>query len=165
MHPPPPPCGHRCHPVIANIANVSFYGNRLRHGCTAEQRAPLLPGLPPLMWLDVLGQEQGSSGRVAGSLCNPQEATATARLLRTIVQEGGVAPARCGVIACYRRQVSTIQQALGGGEEGNAAAVQVATVDSFQVCHTGVSTAMFSLRHPHIVAPLLWCLRLVSVYV
>lgn len=122
---------HSCHPAIAEVANVCFYSSRLLHGCVPEQRPPLLPGLPPLLWLDVMGQEEGGGGRGGGSLCNPQEATAAAGFLKALVQEAGIAVGRCGVIACYKRQVACVQQALQGG--GTASGVQVATVDSFQV--------------------------------
>lgn len=117
--------------MIAEVANACFYESALRHGCTPAQRPPLLPGLPPLLWLDVMGQEQGAPGHSGGgSLCNPQEAATIARLLGVAVQDAGIAADRCGVIACYKRQVACVQQALGASTCG---AVQVATVDSFQV--------------------------------
>lgn len=52
----------RCHPDIAAVPNAQFYGGRLIDGCTREQRASLLPGLPSLVFLDVRGQEQYSAG-------------------------------------------------------------------------------------------------------
>lgn len=136
------------------MANACFYGGRLKHGCSPEQRVPLLPGLPPLLWLDAMGQEQGTAGRGRGSLCNPQEATAIARLLRAVVQEGGVAPDRCGVIACYRRQVSCVQQTLegGGGGSGPAPAVQIATVDSFQVFNSVAQGTAHDILPAHYIA-------------
>ncbi len=44
------------------MPNAQFYGGRLIDGCTREQRASLLPGLPSLVLLDVRGQEQYSAG-------------------------------------------------------------------------------------------------------
>jgi superfamily I DNA and/or RNA helicase len=53
---------YRCHPAISAVPNQQFYGGRLLDGCTPEQRASLLPGLPSLAFLDVRGQEQYSAG-------------------------------------------------------------------------------------------------------
>jgi hypothetical protein len=53
---------YRCHPAISAVPNQQFYGGRLLDGCTPEQRASLLPGLPSLAFLDVRGQEQHSAG-------------------------------------------------------------------------------------------------------
>ena len=47
---------------ISCVPNQQFYGGRLIDGCTREQRASLLPGLPSLALLDVRGQEQYSGG-------------------------------------------------------------------------------------------------------
>ncbi len=138
---------YRCHPTIAEIVNQCFYGGRLLHGCTAEQRPPLVEGLPPLLWLDVQGQEQGSGGvlggggggggntstthtSAGGSLSNSQEAAVVGQLLRILVGVAGLDVGQCGVIACYKRQVACIEGYVGGGAQ---AGVQVATVDSFQV--------------------------------
>ena len=52
----------RCHPDIAAVPNAQFYGGRLIDGCSSEQRASLLPGLPSLVFLDVRGQEQYGAG-------------------------------------------------------------------------------------------------------
>lgn len=52
----------RCHPDISAVPNAQFYGGRLLDGCTREQRASLLPGLPSLAFLDVRGQEQYGAG-------------------------------------------------------------------------------------------------------
>ena len=47
----------RCHPSIAAISNHSFSGGRLLDGCTAADRAPLLPGLPPVLCVDPRGSQ------------------------------------------------------------------------------------------------------------
>ena len=57
----------RCHPEIAAIANAHFYGSRLLDGCGAAARAPLLPGLPPLLALDTRGQAEYSGGSHSAS--------------------------------------------------------------------------------------------------
>lgn len=57
----------RCHPDIAAVPNAQFYGGRLIDGCSREQRASLLPGLPSLVFLDVRGQEQYGAGAAGQS--------------------------------------------------------------------------------------------------
>ena len=44
---------YRCHPALSAIPNRLFYGGQLLDGCTAAQRAPLVPGLPPLCFINV----------------------------------------------------------------------------------------------------------------
>ena len=68
----------RCHPSIAAVSNHSFYGGRLLDGCTAAERGPLLPGLPPLLCLDVRGSQQYASG--SGSASNQAEARAVVQV-------------------------------------------------------------------------------------
>ena len=70
----------RCHPSIAAISNHSFYGGRLLDGCTAADRAPLLPGLPPVLCLDVRGSQQFAGG--SGSASNQAEAHAVVQVRR-----------------------------------------------------------------------------------
>ena len=68
----------RCHPSIAAISHHSFYGGRLLDGCTAADRAPLLPGLPPVVCLDVRGSQQFAGG--SGSASNQAEAQAVVQV-------------------------------------------------------------------------------------
>ncbi len=70
----------RCHPSIAAISNHSFYGGRLLDGCTAADRAPLLPGLPPVLCVDVRGSQQFAGG--SGSASNQAEAQAVVQVRR-----------------------------------------------------------------------------------
>lgn len=44
---------YRCHPALSEIPNRLFYGGRLLDGCSAGQRQALLPGLPPLCFINV----------------------------------------------------------------------------------------------------------------
>lgn len=53
---------YRCHPDISAVPNAHFYGGRLLDGCTRDQRASLLPGLPSAAFLDVRGQESYGAG-------------------------------------------------------------------------------------------------------
>ena len=55
-------CGHvpvllrhqyRCHPALSRIPNELYYGGRLLDGCSEEQRAGLVLGLPPLTVVNV----------------------------------------------------------------------------------------------------------------
>ena len=148
---------YRCHPLISAVPNAHFYDGALLDGCSAEARPSLLPGLPPVVFVDVRGQEERSSMR---STSNPQEAQAVARVLEKALH-GGVAPGNCGVICFYRAQVAAVKAALlqhgpqlqaainssGDGatssnddsekeesppENYNYTAIQVATVDAFQ---------------------------------
>lgn len=62
----------RCHPAISEVPNRHFYNGALLDGCCPVDRPPLLPGLPPVTCVDVVGQEQRSSD--SSSVCNHQEA-------------------------------------------------------------------------------------------
>ena len=44
---------YRCHPELSRIPNAQYYGGRLLDGCTEEQRAGLVTGLPPLTFVNV----------------------------------------------------------------------------------------------------------------
>ena len=43
---------YRCHPVFSGLASAHFYGGRLTDGVTHEDRAPLFPRTPPLVFFD-----------------------------------------------------------------------------------------------------------------
>ncbi|KAJ2129137.1 hypothetical protein IW136_005921, partial [Coemansia sp. RSA 678] len=49
---------YRCHPRIGALCSRLFYNSSLAHGTNATARAPLVPGLPPLAFLDTPGREQ-----------------------------------------------------------------------------------------------------------
>ena len=53
---------HRCHPALSAIPNAAFYGGKLQNGCTALDRAPVLRGLPPLLFVEGGGQVQMEGG-------------------------------------------------------------------------------------------------------
>jgi len=44
---------YRCHPALSRIPNELYYGGRLLNGCSEEQRAELVLGLPPLTFVNV----------------------------------------------------------------------------------------------------------------
>ena len=93
---------YRCHPALASVPNAAFYGGLLQTAVEATQRAPLLPGLPPLTFLDIRqGQEERQRG--CGSMSNPAEARCAAIIVRHLLASG-VPPADVGVIAFYRAQ-------------------------------------------------------------
>lgn len=94
----------RCHPELSCIPNSLFYGGQLQDGCTAEQRGSLVPGLPPLCFLDVQGQEQHHRG--SGSISNPQEASVVAAAIQQLLSAPHIFPTDIGVICFYRKQVS-----------------------------------------------------------
>ncbi len=62
-----------------------------------------MPGLPPLCFLDVQGQEQHHRG--TGSISNPQEASVVAAVVQQLLASGQIAPTDIGVICFYRKQV------------------------------------------------------------
>lgn len=51
----------QCHPKISAISNKLFYERRLVNGVTAEDRKPLVEGLPTVIFVDVGGAVSSSS--------------------------------------------------------------------------------------------------------
>jgi len=134
---------YRCHPAIARIPNQQFYGGQLLDGCTAEQRPAVVPHLPPICLVDVLGNEQRS--RDSASVSNYEEATAVSRIVH-LLKTGGVAAEDIGVICFFRAQAQLIERLLSRqGAAAGSGAVQVATVDSFQGAERSVVILSFSL--------------------
>ncbi|GLC60082.1 hypothetical protein PLESTB_001571200 [Pleodorina starrii] len=116
---------YRCHPLLSGIANAAFYGGRLRDGCAASDRSPLLPGLPTLLFVEVAGQAQVDGA--TRSSYNMAEAHTVARAVAALL-ECGVEAEAVGVICFYRAQVAAIRRALQAqtaaqGTEAPAAAV------------------------------------------
>ena len=123
---------YRCHPAIAGPANRTFYGGKLRDGVCPEDRPPLLPGLPPLAYINVATATQTVLKGFGKSIANRAEAQTVARLVRAL-SEHGVQLDDVGVICLFRAQVQLVQECvttclpnLGVG------GLTVATVDSFQ---------------------------------
>lgn len=112
---------YRCHPLIARIPNVSFYQGRLRDGVEAEQRLPLVPGLPHLAFIDV-SADAGRTNRA-----HQGEAEAAAAVVRLVLNAGVPAPSVC-VCVFFHAQSQAIRSCFGG----DGCPVDVATVDSFQ---------------------------------
>ncbi|GLI60456.1 hypothetical protein VaNZ11_002613, partial [Volvox africanus] len=100
---------YRCHPLLSGIANAAFYGGRLRDGCSASDREPLLLGLPTLAFVEVQGQAQVDGA--SRSSYNMTEAQVVARAVARML-ECGVDPETVGVICFYRAQVNAIRRAL-----------------------------------------------------
>lgn len=68
----------RCHPDISRVSNAQFYNGQLIDGCTAAQRRPLSPGLSPVCFLEVRGQQQYGQG--SSSASNRPEAHAVVQV-------------------------------------------------------------------------------------
>ncbi|KAJ1939028.1 hypothetical protein FBU59_004256, partial [Linderina macrospora] len=87
---------YRCHPRIGSLCNQLFYNSQLQHGITSSDRAPLLGGISPLVFLDTVGQEkqQGKSQ----SFFNKGEIDVAVRIVRRMIANG-VKPESIGVIA------------------------------------------------------------------
>jgi superfamily I DNA and/or RNA helicase len=117
---------YRCHPVISRIASNLFYDGKLLDGITAEDRAPIAPGLPPVVLCHAeKGREEADR---FGSFFNEQEAQTVATLAEILVLGHEVDAQEIGVIALYKAQVSRISAILNA----KSIAVQVSTVDAFQ---------------------------------
>ena len=127
---------YRCHPAIAALANAAFYGGALRDGVSADARAALLPGLPPVAFVPVPGgvAHAGDGGR---SPSNEAEAHAVVRCVREL-RGAGIDADRVGVICFYRAQAALVARLLAQGEQSGdddadaSTTTTVATVDSFQ---------------------------------
>lgn len=104
---------YRCHPAISAVANAHFYSNKLVDGVGAEQRAPLVPWLPPLALVDVRsGAAEDFSGlNGGGSVSNRAEAAAVVRLVSRL-GAAGVRSRSIGVICFFRSQVELVRRLL-----------------------------------------------------
>jgi hypothetical protein len=118
---------YRMHEAIAAFPNEAFYDGRLE---TAERnRDWQLPGLDPLVGVDVAGGEQLDRGRT--SFYNPREVDVVVDEVRRLA-DAGVDPADVGVIAAYSAQVQRIRSRLADTDVEGVGRVTVDTVDSFQ---------------------------------
>jgi superfamily I DNA and/or RNA helicase len=118
---------YRLHPRLSALASSLFYEGRVLDGVCARERAPLLPGLPTLSYLDTTtpncGQSRavssggtgggGSGGGGSGAgVSNAAEAQATKLIVRALLA-AGVAAEQIGIICLYRAQVVAVSRALG----------------------------------------------------
>jgi len=88
---------YRCHPVISAIANKLFYDGKLLDGITAEDRLPIVPGLPPVVLCHAeRGKEEADR---FGSFFNEQEAQAVCAFTEILVVSFGVPAFQIGIIA------------------------------------------------------------------
>ena len=88
---------YRCHPAISAIASKLFYGGRLLDGVSREDRAPLVPGLPPVVLCHAERGKEEADGW--GSFFNTQEALAVAALVKILCESYAILPEQVGVIA------------------------------------------------------------------
>lgn len=86
--------------MLAAVPNLHFYNSQLLNGTSAEQRPALTPNLPPLVFVDVRGQQQG----MHGSLANLAEASTVASAL--VQLSPCIGSHSLGVICFYRAQVN-----------------------------------------------------------
>ena len=102
---------YRCHPRISAVPNDLFYSGRLRDGVTAADRPALVPGVPPLVFVDVpRGSEQQRAG---GSFYNEAEAGVLRAVIRGLL-EAGVEAGEIGVITLYKAQMHCLTDKLAG---------------------------------------------------
>ncbi|KAI8331208.1 P-loop containing nucleoside triphosphate hydrolase protein [Chlamydoabsidia padenii] len=117
-----------CHPRISGISSKLFYDRQLLNGSNVEARPPLINGLPPLLFVNVLGNEQRSIGN---SFWNRDEVTIVAKTLNGL-SELGIPPSDIGVISLYKEQADKIQSHLANNSERSTQNIQISTVDAFQ---------------------------------
>ncbi|EIE86296.1 hypothetical protein RO3G_11007 [Rhizopus delemar RA 99-880] len=119
-----------CHPKISAISNKLFYDRRLLNGITAEDRKPLIEGLPTVIFVDVGGTEQKSLR--TNSFWNDTEVDVSARIIQSMV-DLRVPPNDLGVISLYKEQADRLSDRLDAmGNNSLTKSVQISTVDAFQ---------------------------------
>ncbi|CAO3617623.1 unnamed protein product [Cunninghamella echinulata] len=121
---------YRCHPNISSISNKLFYENKLLNGHVVETRQPLVTGLSPLIFVDVIGNDQKSIGN---SFWNRDEIAIVAHTIQEL-SNLGVDSSSIGIISLYKEQVDKIQLYLGNNtsNQNNISNIQISTVDAFQ---------------------------------
>ena len=138
---------YRCHPDISSIANTFFYGNNLIDGISETDRSPLVPGLHAVSTIDV----QGQISYFRRSIKNETEARCVCAVVKSLI-DAGVGTRSMGVICLYRAQVETIDHCLAAAKTlegaGDADALQVATVDSFQGAEKDVIILSVATNNP-----------------
>ena len=139
---------YRCHPSISAISNRLFYDQRLLNGVTSEDRKPLIPGLPTLLFVDVGGQVgllmfverfrltqlacfQEQKSIRTNSYWNEAEVGITAHLIQSLLSLQ-VPPSDLGVISLYREQTDKLIEYLTTSGSTANKQVQISTVDAFQ---------------------------------
>jgi hypothetical protein len=117
---------YRCHPRISALPNQMFYDKQLINGVSEEERAEMIPHLPPVTLIDVpKGKEMVGKD---GSLYNEEEVHATTHIVQLLLASG-VSLEHVGIIALYKSQAFKLRLALvTHGLKG----VKVSTVDAFQ---------------------------------
>jgi hypothetical protein len=131
---------YRCHPAISAVPNLQFYGGRLLDGVTAAQRAPLLPSLPPLVFLDVDHRSPAIGG-------NDAEATLTQRVVRMLCG-AGVPPSDIACITFLRDHVSRTHQSVNRSTNYGEQGLLCSTIDAFQGQERDVIVLSFAGLQP-----------------
>ncbi|UPQ96762.1 P-loop nucleoside triphosphate hydrolase [Chloropicon primus] len=116
---------YRCHPCLGNLANILFYGGRLKNGCSEEDRQSMIPGCHPLVLCDCKGKDEYHQG----GIFNVKEAKLCVDIFEKVVG-WGIPTQEIGILCFYREQVNRVRQLIEG--KGNQAACLIGTVDSFQ---------------------------------
>jgi len=108
---------YRCHPALSAIPNAAFYNGQLLDGVSANDRPPLLPRLPHLVFLDMrVGMH--NNRHADGSVSNAAEATLVGRLVELLSSQG-IQRGDIAIITPYREQVKALRFALGMASPGN----------------------------------------------
>eukprot|EP00474_Spongospora_subterranea_P009706 CRZ10164.1 hypothetical protein [Spongospora subterranea] len=123
---------YRCHPDISNLCNRLFYSQKILNGCTKEDRAAILPGLPALFFLDMPVESTRQMKTLNGSLYNPDEVRVICNLLTVMLAGDLPGEVTIGVIALYKAQEDRLRQALAPIVASIDIKIEISTVDAFQ---------------------------------
>ncbi|ORX93560.1 P-loop containing nucleoside triphosphate hydrolase protein, partial [Basidiobolus meristosporus CBS 931.73] len=119
-----------CHPAISALSNRLFYQSKLIDGVCESERQALVPDLPPLLFINVNGNEQQHSR--SKSYFNSNEVGVVALAAKGFL-EIGIQPQNIGIITLYKHQADQVEMKLKDSQKMNKFdSVQVSTVDAFQ---------------------------------
>ncbi|ORZ10100.1 AAA domain-domain-containing protein, partial [Absidia repens] len=143
-----------CHPSISGISNNLFYDRQLLNGSNVETRPPLLNGLPPLLFVDVMGNEQKSIGN---SYWNQDEVITIAHIIQGL-SKLEIHSSDIGIISLYKEQADKIQAYLANNFQKSLQNIQISTVDAFQGAEKEIiilstvrtSSSGFIDKHPRV---------------
>lgn len=125
-------CSSYALPLFLSLspARARRYSGDLIDGVSVTDRAPIVPGLPPVCFFDCdAGVEERQGG---GSYVNQREAEFIVSMVGALLEAEVVHCKQIGVISTYKAQSRLIEQLLGDSNAPNSKLVTSSTVDAFQ---------------------------------
>lgn len=127
---------HRMHPSIGRLIGAVFYDDKL----TSSRKETLLPvelstiAPKPVTWITTANLPNRYEVRQGESISNPCEAAVVENLLARLAKaarrrEG---PVEVAVLSGYRAQCRLLESRIASADLGDALALRVGTIDSFQ---------------------------------